>query len=66
MASFPDDRSLAHLRSAGVTYVIVHKSEMPADEYDSLISRMAERADLAPVGTLRDPQDEAALFVVEP
>ncbi len=64
--AFPDAASLAHLRRLEVRYVIVHETPLGGDAYRSLLIRMTDTAGLRPHGAFRDPEGEAALFVLEP
>ena len=66
MATFPDDRSMAHLASLGVRYVIVHRVFYDRGQYDSLVERMAGRQDLLQQGTYNDPLGECQLFTMNP
>jgi hypothetical protein len=54
MATFPDDESLARLRELGVRYVLVHQALYKPDDFADLMSAVAERAGLIPVGHYRD------------
>ncbi|HEX3646511.1 MAG TPA: hypothetical protein VHT95_12945 [Vicinamibacterales bacterium] len=54
MATFPDDESLARLRELGVRYVLVHQALYQPDDFADLMSAIAERAELIPVGHYRD------------
>jgi len=45
-ASFPDDQSLAYLRSRGVDYVIIHGSLMNPDEFGEMTSRLLAHPDI--------------------
>jgi hypothetical protein len=60
---FPDDRSLEELALVGVRYIVVHKGFYDADQYRSLLLRIAERPALQPLGIYPDPSGSAALFV---
>jgi hypothetical protein len=61
---FPDDRSIAALRIAGVRYVIVHRSGYLGNEYTEIMSELAARRDLAPLGRFRDAADMAQVFAL--
>jgi hypothetical protein len=54
MATFPDDESLARLRELGVRYVLVHQALYKPDDFADLMSAIAERVELIPVGHYRD------------
>jgi hypothetical protein len=60
---FPDDRSLEELALVGVRYIVVHKAFYDADQYRSLLLRMAEQPALQPLGIYPDPSGSAALYV---
>jgi len=64
MENFPDDRSIAHLGNIGVRYLIVHPHLYTADNYASLIERMAERRELRPYGTFPAEGGDAELFLL--
>jgi hypothetical protein len=59
---FPDDRSLEELALVGVRYIVVHKAFYDADQYRSLLLRMAEQPALQPLGIYPDPSGSAALY----
>jgi hypothetical protein len=65
MENFPDDRSIARLRNIGVHYLIFHPHLYAADEYASLVKRMAERRELRPYGTFPAEGGNAELFLLE-
>jgi hypothetical protein len=65
MESFPDDGSLARLKAHDVRYIVVHRHLMDEARYTSLMLRMAARQEIRPWGMYRDPQGDAALFVLE-
>ena len=66
LESFPDATSVAYLQRLGVRYIIVHETPLGAEGYKSLVLRMTGRPELRPHGAFRDPEGEAALFVLEP
>ncbi len=66
MENFPDDRSIAQLRSLDVRYIIVHRSLFERETYNALALRMAARTDLRSWGVFTDPIGPADLFVLEP
>ena len=43
---FPDDRSLAYLRSRGVEYVIIHGSLMDPDEFGEMTAKLLTHPDI--------------------
>jgi hypothetical protein len=61
---FPDDRSIETLRAAGVRYVIVHRSGYLGSEYTDIMSDLAARHDLLPLGRFRDAADMAQVFAL--
>jgi hypothetical protein len=61
---FPDDRAIGQLRGVGVRYVVVHRAFYAEPEYRELLERIAERAELRPQGSFRDPVGEVQLFVL--
>jgi hypothetical protein len=61
---FPDDRSIDALRSAGVRYVIVHRSGYLGSEYPDIMSDLGARSDLVPLGRFRDAADMAQVFAL--
>jgi hypothetical protein len=61
---FPDDRSIETLRSAGVRYVIVHRSGYLGSEYTDIMSDLAARRDLVSLGRFRDAADMAQVFAL--
>jgi hypothetical protein len=65
MVNFPDDRSLAQLRTIGVRYLIFHPHLYAGDKYASLVKRMAERRELRPYGTFPAEGGNAELFLLE-
>jgi hypothetical protein len=66
MRNFPDDQSIATLRSLDVRYVIVHRSYFDPVAYASLMLRVAVRSELRRYGRFSDPAGDAELFVLEP
>jgi hypothetical protein len=54
MLTFPDDESVARLRELGARYVLVHQALYRPAEFSDLMSAIAERAELIPVGRYRD------------
>ena len=66
LESFPDTASLAHLRTLGVRFVVVHRTDLKPDAYGSLLLRMTNHPGITPRGLFRDPEGDAALFVLEP
>ncbi len=66
LQSFPDTASLAHLRELGVRVIVVHRTDLKPDAYGSLLLRMTNHPGITPRGLFRDPEGDAALFVLEP
>lgn len=66
MAGFPDDTSLARLRSHDVRYVIVHRSDYDQDDYAELMLQMARRPELRRWGAYRDLSGMADIFELLP
>jgi hypothetical protein len=66
MESFPDDQSVALLKSHAVRYVVVHKAFLGDDRFSSLLLRMASRPEFVPSGSFKDAFGDAAVFLVEP
>lgn len=66
MERFPDDSSIARLRTHGVRYIVVHKAFFEPEQYTALLLRMATQPELRPWGTYDDAMDDAVLFVLEP
>lgn len=66
MENFPDDRSIAQLRSLDVRYIIVHRALFERETYSALALRLAARAELRAWGVFTDPIGVADLFVLEP
>jgi hypothetical protein len=54
MATFPDDESVARLQELGARYVLVHQALYPPADFADLMSAIAERSELIPVGRYRD------------
>jgi hypothetical protein len=44
--TFPDAQSIASLHATGVTYVVVHTDQYPADDWPSVEARLREATDL--------------------
>ena len=57
MRKFPDDQSIETLRLTGVRYIIVHRSGYLGNEYTEILSGLAARTDLVPLGRFRDADD---------
>ncbi len=66
LQSFPDTASLAHLRKLGVRFIVVHRADLKPDAYGSLLLRMTNHPGITPRGLFKDPEGDAALFVLEP
>lgn len=62
MRTFPDDGSIAHLRSLSVRFIVVHRNFYDLPEYAALIERMVERPELKFGGHYGDPAGEAQFF----
>jgi hypothetical protein len=62
---FPDDRSIEALHLAGVRYLIVHRSGYRGSEFTDILSILAARRDLVPLGRFRDAIDMAQVFAVQ-
>jgi hypothetical protein len=62
LQTFPDDRSIAHLESLGVRYVIVHESQYEPDDFVELMLAMRRRPELVPLGRYKDERLGAELF----
>jgi hypothetical protein len=54
METFPDDESMARLRSLHVRYILVHGWFYKPRNYSNLLLRIARRSDLIPHGAFRD------------
>jgi len=49
MQAFPDDSSIAALRSRGTRYLVVHGERLYGDRYETLIAQLDKRSDLVRV-----------------
>jgi hypothetical protein len=65
MENFPDDWSIAQLRSLDVRYIVVHRSLFEREKYNALALRMAASSDLRAWGVFADPIGLADLFILE-
>ena len=54
METFPDDESVARLQELGARYVLVHQALYQPADFAALMSAIAERSELIPVGRYRD------------
>jgi hypothetical protein len=66
MTNFPDDQSIAALRSLDVRYLVVQRAYYDPASYTALMLRAATRPELRPYGKYRGPAGEAELFLLEP
>jgi hypothetical protein len=65
MASFPDDRSLAFLRSRHVTYLVVRAGLFEPEERAALLQQLNQRRDLSLEAMWPDgPQGAEAMYVL--
>lgn len=64
LATFPDARSIALLRSQGVRYVIVHRAFYEKGSYTPLALRIGNTPDLRLWGVYKDPIGQADVFEV--
>jgi hypothetical protein len=65
MASFPDDRSMAFLRSRGVDYVVVRAGVYEPQHAASLLEEIQKRSDLSPkVMWTAGPQGAEGIYAV--
>jgi hypothetical protein len=62
---FPDASSIERLRSLSVRYVIVHKTGVESDRYAWLLLQLTTRREFRPYGVFKDPEGDAALFILE-
>ncbi len=63
MASFPDDRSIAFLKSRSAR-VVVHEAFFGKEAYNRVVSAAGRRADLREVARAGGPGDEARIYEV--
>jgi len=66
MQDFPDDKSVAQLRSHHVRYVVVHRALYDPDSYTRLMLSLAVRPELKPWGAYKDPVGTANIFELSP
>ena len=59
---FPDDASLEALGSAGATHVLVHERHYGRDPYRRIVSQLAARTDVQPLGRFDDDGFEIAAY----
>jgi hypothetical protein len=64
MQTFPDDRTVAYLRSRGVDWVAVHQSLYMTDDYGALLGAMIARPELVPAGRFGRAGNEVMVFRV--
>jgi hypothetical protein len=64
MRSFPDDRSIARLKSVGARYVVVHRAFYENEAAVDLLLRIGRRPELQSYGAFKDPVGMADLFVL--
>jgi hypothetical protein len=65
MESFPNEASMARLRTLNVRYLIVHRAFLDPADYTALLLRIAGEPAFKSWGVYRDPFADAALFVLE-
>ena len=66
MKAFPDDISLAQLRTHHVRYVVVHRELYDPDTYTQLMLSLAVRPELKSWGAYKDPVGTAHIFELSP
>jgi hypothetical protein len=66
MENFPSDDSIAELRRRGVTHVVVHGAFYRPAQYDRMIARLDESADLELVSADRWYQHRVRLYRLLP
>lgn len=62
MATFPDDQSIARLRTLHVQYVVLHEAFYKPVERTPMLLRLAHRSDIRPVGRFQDWEGTAQVF----
>jgi hypothetical protein len=62
VTAFPDDRAVAALAAAGVTYVLVHERYFGADSYRQIVERLRSRSQIERAGTFNDDAFEIAAY----
>jgi hypothetical protein len=64
MATFPDDESIARLRTLDVRYILVHQDLYRPADFTDLMVRMAQRRELRPSGQFRDWAGNTQVFLM--
>ena len=59
---FPDDDSIAALRAAGVTYVLVHERYFGQERYRQVLEQLRGQSDVEQAGDFDDDEFEIAVY----
>ena len=62
MRTFPDESSVDRLKEFGVRYVVVHEYYLTAKDATKLMTAIAKRRDLIPIGRFRDLMGSMQIF----
>ncbi len=66
MLSFPDRASIGRLRGHDVRFIVIHRAFYDQALYTDLMLRIAQRPELRPWGTFKDPVGLADIFELSP
>jgi hypothetical protein len=66
MATFPDDASIARLRTLGVRHIVVHQAFYKEKDWTALMLQLMRRPELKPAGRFRDWVASAQVFELRP
>ena len=64
MRTFPDEASMAVLRSRGVAYAVIHEEFYGTAGYREIIARVEQSPSFALVSTATDGQFEARIYQI--